>query len=66
MTTEQPKVQKCGTVTCLDPATNRVYWPFQTTDMCQRCTDRANVIAGAMGFALTVAPLVGTPPGRTP
>ena len=35
----------------------RVYWPGQTRDMCVACAERAQAIAEAMSFELTIEPL---------
>lgn len=46
-TVERPK---CGTRPCNERATQRVYWPAQTIDLCDDCTRRARRVAEHLGF----------------
>ena len=48
---------ECGTASCHAPPAVRVYWPGKTLDMCVPCAERAQHVAGAMSFTLTVEPL---------
>lgn len=48
---------KCRSSDCHAVAAFTVYWPGQTSKMCQRCADRAVGIGQAMGFTPHVAPI---------
>ena len=48
---------KCHTAICLSQATKAVYWPGRALKFCDPCTSRAEGIAQAMGFPLTVQTL---------
>lgn len=52
---------KCATVSCDEFAAVRVFWPGQTRDMCPACALRAQGVAQAMGFALSVAIIAPQP-----
>lgn len=54
-------VNKCGTKTCHNQATDFVLWPGQHLKMCPACTERAKRIGDAMGFSVPVQPLPLTP-----
>lgn len=47
----------CASAGCIAPAAWRVFWPGQTSSMCEACRDRARGVAHAMGFGLAVEPL---------
>ena len=52
------EVMKCATHDCMDDAAIRAYWPGQTKDFCVPCAMRAVNVAEAMGFQLSVVPIV--------
>ena len=42
----------CGTTSCTNDAVWRVCWPAQTMLLCDRCKERAEAVARAMGFSV--------------
>jgi len=48
---------KCGTHTCSTEATTEVFWPGQTTPMCNPCAERARGIGAAMGLTIETRPI---------
>lgn len=55
----------CGSNGCGKPASGVVYWPGQTTPMCDEHTARARNVATAMGFVVTVVPVARSPEDKT-
>jgi hypothetical protein len=47
----------CRSWNCEREATRMVFWPGQTTELCDNCASRAQSTAEAMGFVLEVRPL---------
>jgi hypothetical protein len=50
-------VPLCDSDTCLEPAAFVVHWPGKSLKFCPACKLRAEGVASAMGFDLTVEPL---------
>jgi hypothetical protein len=53
----------CATTTCSEAATDTVFWPGQTRNMCRPCATRAEQIGDAMGCPIAVRPIENTPKG---
>jgi hypothetical protein len=50
-------LDECETTTCLNKATEQVFWPGQEMRFCPSCAQRARNVAQAMGFPLSTRPL---------